>query len=156
MVSGRRPQTAPLAEQGQANPLAAAWMLADQDKTVPRTDNPNQPFGEMSPGWQTRIGNKLGHREQNSVVSQFVKSFPFVGTMLSALDGANLINFTSPLNDALSDSYGKGTLRGLFGNYSDDPGIQAATEKILCSGQTDYSDTAPGYPGWRTTNRSSS
>ena len=114
--------------RGHANPMAAAMMNAELGKGITETGNPATPFGEMSPQQQSQIASMIAANQDASVVSGLMSAVPVIGPVLSLLSKTGLISLTDPANEAVANAYGEGTLSGLFGSYSKDPGIQAATE----------------------------
>ena len=114
--------------RGPANPAAAARMNAELGKGISRTGDPANPFGEMTGRQQAQIGRSRANAQDNAAFGAFAKGMPVVGSVMSMAEGLGLVSFGDPGDTAVSKAYGNSTVAGLFGNYSDDPGIQAATE----------------------------
>ena len=115
--------------RGPANPAAASRMNAELGKGISRTGDPDNPFGEMTGRQEAQIGRSRANAQDTAFgVEAFAKGMPVVGSVMGMAESLGLVSFGDPGDTAVADAYGNSTLSGLFGNYSDDPGIQAATE----------------------------
>jgi len=104
-------------------------MLHDQGKTVTRTGNPDTPFGEMTGRDRDAIAGAIHRRNDDSVMDAFFGTLPVVGAAKRAGEALGFIpDHLSPVDAALADTYGNSTWASLFGDHSDDPGIDARVQ----------------------------
>ena len=95
------------------------------------TDNPDAPFGEMSGQHQRSIARAIKGEMDRDMTRNFIGMFPVVGPVVDAMHHTNLASWDNPLQTPAAKAYGEGTWSGLVGDYSADPGIQAATEGVV-------------------------